>query len=112
MIKDTIGCTLFAGILAICIKKFEASKKHKDVSKEHKEEGEAILKGLKDSLPDYSEEDNILRENRLFECEDQKEDLDVNIRATKVILIYREDIGNKFKLLMRRLWIQVVFLAF
>lgn len=64
--KGAIGGVIGGVIL---MKTVELVKKKIDESKNHKEEGEVILKGLREGLNDFSKEDNILCDDRLSECE-------------------------------------------
>lgn len=65
-IGSVIGITLVFATVSLVKKKIDESKKHKD-------EGEAILKGLEEALTDYSEEDNVLSDDRRSKNEEQYE---------------------------------------
>ncbi|CDB15314.1 putative uncharacterized protein [Clostridium sp. CAG:221] len=62
--KGAIGATIILTTVALVKKKIDESKKHK-------EEGEAILKGLEEGLIDHSEEDNVLSDHRQSNDEEQ-----------------------------------------
>lgn len=65
VIGGAIGATILIATGVLVKRKIDENKKHK-------EEGEDILKGLKEGLIDYSEEDNILCNDKASKSEEQQ----------------------------------------